>query len=394
MRILHAIPTYAPAWGFGGPVLSVSRLCEALAKEGVDVEVITTNAGLPDLPKEQIGQPIFRNGVRVIYYPVNSPGRIIRSDAMEKALPDVMARVDLLHISAIWQPLGIPIQKSALDHNVPVLHTLRGALGPYSWNQGWWKKYPYFLISEKPLLQKAKGLHLTSMQEQRELYGLGLRAKKWVLPNPMDLSEMSPDTALGIQWRRQLGLSEQKPVLLICGRQHHKKGLDLLPPVLAELRNQSWQLLLVGSDEDGSGARLIEKLNRLQLPQKIIRIDTLPAPDLKGVYNASDLLLLPSRHENFGNVVVEALACACAIAISDKTGVGDTLSKYAPSSFGAVLPRRADMWAAWLKQWLSSPARAGLEVANWTRNNYGQQEVARKAIEIYREILQTNNARN
>jgi hypothetical protein len=39
MRILHCLPVYAPAWQFGGPVLSVSRLCEALVVEGVDVEV-------------------------------------------------------------------------------------------------------------------------------------------------------------------------------------------------------------------------------------------------------------------------------------------------------------------------------------------------------------------
>ena len=33
-----AIPTYKPAWSFGGPVLSVSRLCEGLAKSNVDIK--------------------------------------------------------------------------------------------------------------------------------------------------------------------------------------------------------------------------------------------------------------------------------------------------------------------------------------------------------------------
>ncbi|MEB3333644.1 MAG: hypothetical protein VKP70_01520, partial [Cyanobacteriota bacterium] len=51
MRLLHFLPVYAPAWQFGGPVLSVSRLCEGLARLGVEVEVITTNAGLPDWPE-------------------------------------------------------------------------------------------------------------------------------------------------------------------------------------------------------------------------------------------------------------------------------------------------------------------------------------------------------
>ncbi|MFM1799724.1 MAG: hypothetical protein RLZZ117_2002, partial [Cyanobacteriota bacterium] len=39
MRVLHFLPVYAPAWQFGGPVLSVSRLCEGLAAQGVEVRV-------------------------------------------------------------------------------------------------------------------------------------------------------------------------------------------------------------------------------------------------------------------------------------------------------------------------------------------------------------------
>ena len=39
--------------------------------------------------------------------------------------------------------------------------------------------------------------------------------------------------------------------------------------------------------------------------------------DLNAIYNASDILLLPSRH-NFGNVV-EALACGCAVLTSEET---------------------------------------------------------------------------
>ena len=38
--------------------------------------------------------------------------------------------------------------------------------------------------------------------------------------------------------------------------------------------------------------------------------------------------LLPSRHENFGNVVIEALACGCSLIISDKVGVAADLIEY------------------------------------------------------------------
>ena len=383
------MPVYAPAWQYGGPVLSVSRLCEALAAKGVAVEVITTNAGLSDLPASELGRPILRNGVPVTYYPVDRPSGPIRSRELVEALSGVMVRADLLHLSAIWQPLGIPIQKEAIRQGVPILHTLRGALGPYSMSQRWWKKLPYFLLRERPYLQKAAGLHVTSDQEADELWPLALRAPRWLLPNPMDLHQLHPNPALGLKWRKRLGVSAEQPLLLICGRQHHKKGLDLLPQVLSALRDKPWQLLLLGGDDDGSGQQLIQQLRQQGSGHRVMAHPTVPASELGGVYNAADLLLLPSRHENFGNVVLEALACGCAVAISDRTGVGLDLKRSAPKGFGAVLPRQSRDWIQWLGRWLEDAPRAGLQASQWVAQHYSQSAVADRAIEVYQEILQT-----
>ena len=389
MRILHAMPVYAPAWQYGGPVLSASRLCEALAAKGIAVEVITTNAGLRDLPASELGRPIVRNGVPVTYYPVDRPKGPIRSRLLVQALSGVIGRADLLHISAIWQPLGIPIQREAHIQGIPILHTLRGALGPYSLSQRWWKKVPYFLMRERPYLQQAAGLHVTSNQEGKELWPLSLRAPRWLLPNPIDLRHLYPNTALGEQWRRRLGVPAEQPLLLVCGRQHHKKGLDLIPQVLSALREKPWHLLLLGGDDDGSGQQLILQLRRRGLGHRVIEHPTVPADELGGVYNAADLLLLPSRHENFGNVVLEALACGCAVAISDRTGVGLDLLHSAPAGFGAVLPRHSQNWIQWLGQWLEDAPRAGLPVSQWVAQHYSQSAIADRAIELYQKILQT-----
>jgi glycosyltransferase involved in cell wall biosynthesis len=291
----------------------VSRLAEGLVRQGIDTRVLTTNAGLPQLPPQQLGRPLLSNGVMVTYFPVDRPKGPIHSKALLAALPAALEGVDLLHISAIWQPLGIPVQRAALARGIPVLASLRGALGPYSLRQGWWKKLPWYLWRERPLLQRAAGLHVTTRQEERELAGLGLGSPRFLLPNPLDLQTLRPDPALGLRWRAQRGLDATTPLLLVCGRHHHKKGLDLLPAAMAPLANRPWTLLLVGADVDGSGARLRAHFGRAGLGDRLHWIDTLPAEELAGVYNAADLLLLPSRHENFGNVVVEALACGTAV---------------------------------------------------------------------------------
>ena len=389
MRILHAMPVYAPAWQFGGPVLSVSRLCEGLAQQGVDVQVITTNAGLPELPSEQLGRPLLRGDVQVTYFPADHAIGPIRSRAMEAALPNVMAQADLVHLSAIWQPLGIPTQKAALAHDVPTLHSLRGALGPYSFKRGWWKKIPYYLLRERPLLQQAAGLHVTSQQERKELRYLGLKAPRYLLPNPMDLSQLQPDGGQRQQWRQQLGIHKEERLLLICGRQHHKKGLDLLPGVLEACKQHPWRLLLVGADDDGSDTDLHKALRKDGLGQRLLTLPTLPANELGGIYNAADLLLLPSRHENFGNVVIEALACGCAVAISDRTGVAGDLLAAAPADYGIVLPRRGQNWVNWLEGWFCEPLARTQAATAWVAEHYSQEAVAKKAIELYQQILQT-----
>lgn len=370
-------------------MLSVSRLCEALADIGVEVSVITTNAGLSDLSSDQLGHPVMRDGVQVTYYPTDSRNRTICSRALEKALPEVMTKTDLLHISGIWQPLGIPIQQAALRQQVPVLHSLRGALGPYSFSRGWWKKIPYYILKERPLLQQAAGLHVTSQQEKMELRNLGLRAPRFILPNPMDLRHLQVDGKLRNHWRQHLKINQEERLLLICGRQHHKKGLDLLPGVLKACQRQPWRLLLVGDDQDGSGERLVKGLVRNGLGDRLIKMSMLPANELIGVYNAADLLLLPSRHENFGNVVVEALACGCAVAISDRTGVSGDLLASAPQDYGIVLPREELRWVQWLGKWLSQPQPTKRAAAQWASKRYDQEAIALKAIEVYQKILQT-----
>ena len=389
MRILHFMPVYAPAWQYGGPVLSVSRLAEGLAGIGVDTRVLTTNAGLPRLPVEQLGRPLDRNGVAVTYEPVDQHGGTIRSGALLEGLPAALDGVDLVHVSAIWQPLGLPVQRAALERGIPVLHSLRGALGPYSFRRGWWKKLPWYLLRERPLLERAAGLHITSRQEGRELRGRGLSAPRWLLPNPLDLGHRGLDAALGAATRRALGLASHSPLLLVCGRLHHKKGLDLLPAVLAGCSHLDWQLLVVGRDDDGSGLELRRGLDRQGLAGRVHWLATQPAAELPGIYNAADLLLLPSRHENFDNVVVEALACGAAVLISDQTGVGDDLSLEAPEGFGAVLPRNATLWSQWLARWLAQPWRASGAAAAWASQHYSQERLARQAKGIYGEILQT-----
>ena len=383
MRVLHFLPAYAPAWHFGGPVLSVSRLCEGLVEQGVDVRVVTTNAGLPDFPRDQLAVPQNVNGVQVIYYPVDQLQGAIRSRALVDSIQHHTNWADLLHLSSIWQPLGIPVQEAAHASGVPVIQTLRGALGPYSWRRGWWKKVPYFLLKERPLLQRVAALHCTTIQEAREIRWLGLNPEIRVLPNPLELSQLRCDVELGRNWRLSKGIPLDQTLFLVAGRLHHKKGLDLLPSILSSIRNKFWHILFVGPDADGTGGKLRNELTRLGLAQRCHWLDPMPAAELQGPYNAADCLLLPSRHENFGNVVIEALACGCGVLISDRVGVSETVIN-CPGT--RVSPRTLSSWQHQI-QYVLTTKRPGHLSENWVKKNFSKKLIANNSLQLYRSLL-------
>lgn len=383
MRILHFLPVYAPAWQFGGPVLSVSRLCEGLVSQQVDVRVITTNSGLPDFPVEQLGIPQNVNGVQVTYYPVDHEGGSIRSRSLVEALPNHMLWADLLHLSSVWQPLGIPVQKAAHAAGVPVIQTLRGALGPYSWRRGWWKKIPYFFFCERHMLQRAAALHCTTRQEARETGWLGLHPPIKLLPNPIDISQLYHSPQLGEAWRKSMGIPLDVPLLLVAGRLHHKKGLDILPKALARINNRNWQIVFIGNDEDGTGRMLKRKMRKYGIADRCHWLDSLPTQELVRPYNASDCLLMPSRHENFGNVAIEALACGCRVLLSDQVAVSQSLSGFAGVT---VTQRNVISWANDISLLLDKP-RPSLESFKHVNELFSEQAIAKQALAIYQSVI-------
>ena len=73
MNILHVIPSFAPAWRYGGPIVASLGLTNALAKRGHFVKVFTTNKDGPSVLSVQTEKPLQMSGVEVIYFPVEFP---------------------------------------------------------------------------------------------------------------------------------------------------------------------------------------------------------------------------------------------------------------------------------------------------------------------------------
>jgi glycosyltransferase involved in cell wall biosynthesis len=169
----------------------------------------------------------------------------------------------------------------------------------------------------------------------------------------VDLDSLAFDADGAMLWRAELGIRSDEFLILSMGRLHHKKGLDLLPNAISPLRALPWRLVIVGDDEDGTRERLVCAIRSGGVSDRICLIGAVSPRTISRIYSAADLFVLPSRHENFGNVVVEAMACGTPVMITPEVGLSEEVSR---AGAGYVVRRDAQEWSGMLKRAISQPS--------------------------------------
>jgi glycosyltransferase involved in cell wall biosynthesis len=137
--------------------------------------------------------------------------------------------------------------------------------------------------------------------------------------------------ALRARWQLENGRLQ----VLFVGRFYDKKGLPLLREVAARCPDVCFTLVGGGPLDPTSWA----------LPNvRVLGFE--PDQDLRGLYGAHDLFLMPSFGEGWPAVVPQAMACGTACLVSEETFLGFNRD----ADRFLVQPRRADAMAAALQR--------------------------------------------
>jgi glycosyltransferase involved in cell wall biosynthesis len=175
-----------------------------------------------------------------------------------------------------------------------------------------------------------------------------------ILYNPVDTLRLSPSPEARARVRASLGLDAAQPVIGYVGRIVEHKGIFKLLEAAQLLLSQepTARILWVGDGRDLP--RLRAAVAQSAHPQSHIFYGW--SDELPGVYNAIDLLAVPSHWpEPFGRVSVEAQACGTPVVCSDAGGLPETLQ---PGVTGLLVPRGdAAQLAAALVALTHDPAR-------------------------------------
>lgn len=151
------------------------------------------------------------------------------------------------------------------------------------------------------------------------------RDRAHVIPYGVDVEIFRPGGPAVRDWREDLGIPPQAPLLLTVGRMVSKKGFDVLVEVLPGLleRHPDLHVVLAGAGDllETFRRRLAPWPDRAHLPGVVLR-DALP-----DLYRAADLFVLPAVHDRKGNVdglpnvILEAMASGLPVVASGISGI-------------------------------------------------------------------------
>lgn len=284
---------------------------------------------------------------------------------------------EVVHIHALWSPWLYRMYRWAKARRLPIVWSPHGMLTPWALSQKRLKKAVALALYQKRGLRGADLLHVTAPSETEDVRRLGLK-------NPV------AEVPLGVDVPAQLPTHETGPVrtALFVSRVHPKKGLFDLVEAWAALRPQGWRMVVAGPSYRNHGAQVEARARVAGLTEaEFSLIGPVYGAEKDRLYAQADLFVLPTYSENFGSVVIEALAQGCPVLTT------------AGTPWEGLLTHRCGWWIepgaaplkTTLREALALPTSTLREMGErgyaWVREAYGWEAVGRKMAEAYRTGL-------
>jgi glycosyltransferase involved in cell wall biosynthesis len=380
MKILHVIPSYPPATAYTGPPAALHRLCRELVAQGVEVRVATTNAnGGAKLPvaanawTDHEGVPVF--------YGNRWGGRGDLSPGLWRCIRTEVANAHLLHVTAIYSWPILSAAAACHRRGVPLVVSPRGSLAPEALAWRSWKKKVFMGLGGGRAFRAVAAFHASTVREEADVHRIFPGATTGVVPNGVDIPEQGDLD----RWRSVPG----PRTLLYLGRLHPHKNVDLLLRAWASCsaRYPEVELILAGPGEAGTLSELKRMAAGLGLGSRVRFAGMVRDEEKNSVLARAAVLVLPSKSENFGNVVVEALAHGTPVIASQGTpwdGLVSNRCGWWVEAEEAKLSEAIGTALAMDTEKLRSMGRTGRE---WMKRDFAWPAVAARMKDFYGGVL-------
>ncbi len=320
MKILHVIPSISRA--HGGPTTALETMTRALAHAGIEVDIATTDddgAARMDVP---LGEAVVREGVthwffrrQTQFYKFSLP--------LTRWLARNVARYDVVHIHALFSYATLPAAFFAARQKTPYIVRPLGTLNRVGMQHyhGALKRVSFPLL-ERPLIERAAFLHFTSALERDQAREIGVTQRDAMIPIGVELQDAA-NGACGDWLRQHAPQFLGRTVFLFLGRIDPIKGLDILLPAFARARKECAKIALIvaGAGDAGYERSLRAGCEKLGMADDVFFAGYVEGEMKRALLRDADVFVLPSRSENQGVAVVEAMAAGLPVVVTPEVGI-------------------------------------------------------------------------
>lgn len=207
---------------------------------------------------------------------------------------------DIVHIHGLWNPWLTWQARRFRKSGSKIVWSPHGMLTPWALSQRKLKKRAAWWLYQKTVLAQADLLHVTAPSEVEDVRRLGLKNALAVAPLGVRLSPL----------RIQEKIAGAKHTILFVSRLQKKKGLLNLMDAWKSLQEiaTGWQIVIAGPDQEGYLKEVLARARQNGVSDSVVYAGAVYGGKKEDLYAAADVFVLPSFSENFGSVVVEALA--------------------------------------------------------------------------------------
>ena len=295
------------------------------------MHVFTTNVDGDSTSDVPLGVSTQLHNVNLHYF-VSSYPRLYYSPAMREALRDA-GSYDVVHLHSVFLWPTYAAARAARRARVPYVVSPRGMLVPeLIERKSRLLKRAWIGLFERRTFAEAAAVHFTSQREHDDARRTNIPIPAAVIiPNGVDLPAGSA--------------ANRGDGLLFLGRINWKKGLDRLIEAMRLLPDA--RLTIAGNDEENYRASLPSADN-------VRFIGPVSGAAKDDLLRGSAALVLPSYSENFGNVVLEAMAVGTPVVVTPEVGLA---SEVESSGAGVVTSGDPPSLAAALRALLGDRAK-------------------------------------
>ena len=371
MKVLHVVPSFYPAYIYGGPIRSTLELCRNLVNLGCEVRVLTTDAnGLTQtLDVEKHQEVELPEGFRVRYCPRRYQHSV--SPTLMRLLPSYMQWADIVHLTGVYNFPTFPTIWRSRSLRKPLIWSPRGALQRWEGSLRTGPKEVWDFLWYHTAKRADLTMHLTSEYERRETLARFPKLRTATIPNGVDV----PANLNRIGRREELRL-------LFIGRLDPKKGIEVLLKACSLIDAQPpWRLAIAGWGSPDYVSELKKQILNLGVEGRVEMMGEVLSEAKKRLFENSDVTLVPSYTENFAIVVAEALAHGVPVIASK----GTPWSRLDPMKCGFWVDNDPGSLAEAIRTISTMPLQEmGSRGREWMQKEFSWRSVAEQMVDLYK----------